>query len=130
MKLDGIEIYNAYWANEFEGEPVAQQQERTVTGALINFERAQPAGQPMTIRGAWVKRSVLKQLQAKRATANIVCTVELDDARKYSVIFDRSKASLEATQIDGAPAAPNDNDQYEIVLNLQIIEDITPIGGA
>lgn len=125
MKLDDIDIYNLYWANEFDYEPVVQAQIRSVTGALINFEQAQPAGQTMTLTGAWVSRTTLLALQNKRKTANAILEVTLDDGRIFNTIFDRSKApSLEAVLIDGIAANPEANDQYSITLNLQIIAQI------
>ena len=125
MKLDDIDIYNLYWANEFDYEPVAQAQIRSVTGALINFEQAQPVGQTMTLTGAWVSRTTLLALQAKRTTANNTIEVTLDDGRIFTTIFDRSKTpSLEAVLIDGIAANPEANDQYSITLNLQIIAQI------
>ena len=125
MKLDDIDIYNLYWANEFDYEPVVQAQIRSVTGALINFEQAQPVGQTMTLTGAWVSRTTLLALQAKRTTANNTIEVTLDDGRIFTTIFDRSKTpSLEAVLIDGIAANPEANDQYSITLNLQIIAQI------
>lgn len=125
MKLDDIDIYNLYWANEFDYEPVVQAQIRSVTGALINFEQAQPVGQTMTLTGAWVSRTTLLALQAKRTTANNTIEVKLDDGRIFTTIFDRSKTpSLEAVLIDGIAANPEANDQYSITLNLQIIAQI------
>ena len=126
MTLDDIELYNAYWANEFDDEPVEQVQYRTVTGALINFERAKLAGQQMTITGCWITRETLLQLQEKRSQANNTSSIKLDDNREFNVIFDRSRSpSIESELIDGTKTNPGDSDLYEITLHLQIIQETT-----
>ena len=125
MKFAGIELYNAAWADEFEYEPVVQAQMRSVTGALIHFEQAQPTGQSMTLTDSWIKRSVLLELQALRLQSNQQHEVELDDGRKFSVIFDRSKTpSLRAELIEGTPALPTNDDIYSVTLTLQIISEL------
>jgi len=129
MNLAGIEIYNLYWANEFEYEGVAQAQFRGVTGALINFEQAQPTGAKMTLTGAWVKRSVLKQLQTKRHLAGQEHTLTLADGRTFTVIWDRTQQSLEAELIEGTRTQPTDDDIYAITLHLQIIAETTAESG-
>lgn len=129
MNLAGIEIYNLYWANEFEYEPVAQAQFRSVTGSLINFEQAQEAGAKMTLTGAWVKRSVLKQIQSKRQLAGQEHTLTLEDGRAFKVIFDRSSSSLESELIEGTRTQPTDDDIYAITLHLQVIAETTAESG-
>ena len=126
MTLDQIELYNAYWSNEFEDEPVEQVQYRTVTGALINFERAKLAGQQMTITGCWLDRATLLQLQSKRNSAGNVSSVVLEDGRSFDVIFDRSRSpSIESELIDGTKTNPADTDIYEITIHLQILSETT-----
>ena len=124
MKLAGIEISNMYWANEFDYEPVAQVQMRTVTGAPVVFERSQKSGAPMTLTGGWAKRSIVKQLQDKRELAGQVFTLELGD-REFEVMFDRSQQSIIATQLDGGFVDPSDNDRYEITLNMLLLAETT-----
>lgn len=126
MKIDGIEIYNLYWADEFDYEPVVQAQLRAIDGALINFEQAQPVGQTMTLSGAWITRPTVIALQEKRRVAGSVMTVEMDDGRQYSAIFDRSRPpSMAVELIEGAASNPSDSDIYAITLNLQIISRIS-----
>lgn len=124
MKLAGIEISNMYWANEFDYEPVAQVQMRTVTGAPVIFERNQKSGAPMRLTGGWAKRSIIKQLQEKRELAGQVFTLELGD-REFEVMFDRSQQSIIATQLDGGFVDPSDNDRYEITLNMLLLAETT-----
>ena len=124
MKLAGIEISNMYWANEFDYEPVAQVQMRTVTGAPVIFERSQKSGSPMTLTGGWAKRSIVKQLQDKRELAGQTHTLELGD-REFEVMFDRTQQSIIATQLDGGFVDPSDNDCYEITLNMLLLAETT-----
>ena len=121
MIFSGITIPNAYWANEFEDEGVAQVQRRSVSGALLVFEQAQPAGRKMTITGAWVTRATLLAIQTKRLQVAQAHSLTLDDGRTFTVFFDRSQSSLDAQLIHGTPAAPELTDTYSITLKLQII---------
>ena len=79
----------------------------------------------MTLTGAWVKRSVLKQLQAKRHLAGQEHTLTLADGRTFTVIWDRTQQSLEAELIEGTRTQPTDDDIYAITLHLQIIAETT-----
>ena len=119
MQLDTLTL-NGYWSNEFEYEPVAQEQARSVTGALIAWERAQPMGAPVTLSDCWMTRADLQALQAKRQTAATSMTLTLDDARQFTVLFDRSQKSIDATPVDGPFTVPASTDRYNVTLHLLI----------
>lgn len=119
---DEITLTNAVWQDEFDYEPIAQEQQRTVTGGLVTWEQAQPVGETMTITGVWLSRAQLEAMQAKRLQVNQAHTVELDDGRKFAVIF--SRPAITATPIDGPFTVPSPNDKYDVILHLQIISPI------
>lgn len=124
-KISNIQIDNAYWSDEFDYEGVAQVQKRSVTGALLVFEQAQPTGQPLTLQGAWVTRQALLQLQTLRRQVSELVVVELEDGRKFNALFNRSEKSIESKLVRGAAALPNDDDLYEVVLRFLIVSQIS-----
>lgn len=121
MNIDGIELENMYWSDEYDYEGVEQVRLRSQTGALHVFERAQQGGQPMNLIGAWVTHVVLAQLQALRKQAGLVMSVELDDGRVFSVVFDREGKSIEAVKVSGSSTNPQPEDLYEVAIKLLII---------
>lgn len=122
--LDTITLDNAAWLDEYSYEPVKQETARSVTGALVTWEQAQPAGEPMTLGGIWLTRSALQTLQAKRATAATAMTLTLDDTRAFSVLFDRSQKSIEVEAINGPYTVPAASDLYAVTLHLLILEQL------
>lgn len=121
MIFDGVIIENMAWANEWDYEPVRQEVHRSVTGALVVFERAEPAGEKMQLSGGWVTRAQLRDINAKRAAAAQNYELVLDDGRGFWVMFDRSQQSVVATPVDGPYTVPEDSDRYALVLNLLIV---------
>jgi len=124
-KISNIQIDNAYWSDEFDYEGVAQVQKRSVTGALLVFEQAQPTGQPLTLQGAWVTRQALLQLQTLRRQVSELVVVELEDGRKFNALFNRSEKSIESKLVRGAAALPSDDDLYEVTLRFLIVSQIS-----
>ncbi len=52
MTLDGIELPDdLLWVDEFDWNPVAQDIERSLTGALMVQEQAKLYGRPITLTG-------------------------------------------------------------------------------
>jgi hypothetical protein len=93
------------WANELAWEQVQQDQQRTVTGALVVDQFVQVSGRPITIAptpgGGWLTREEWAQIDAWRHTAGLVLTLTLDDEdeTQLSVIFDRP--AMEAEPVRG-----------------------------
>lgn len=123
MNINGVELVNTYWSDEYDYEGVAQARLRSQTGALHVFERAQPNGQPMTLTNAWVTHSVLAQLQALRKQAGLVMPVELDDGRTFSTIFNREDKSIDVVQVSGSRVEPQSDDLYQVTIKLLIVGD-------
>ncbi|MGI9276338.1 MAG: hypothetical protein ACR2PT_16035 [Endozoicomonas sp.] len=127
MQLDTITLPDdLLWINEFDWNPVEQNQERSLTGALMVQEQAMSFGRPIELSGGveagWVNRSVVVDLLALSSIANKVMTLTLPDLRQYSVIFDRSNGNpVGANQI--LPFAfPGDDHQYSLTIRLLTVE--------
>jgi hypothetical protein len=104
MKLDSIELDDQLaWVDEFDWDAVAQEQQRSITGALLVQEGAKLHGRPITLRsdeGAWTPLSVVRQLENLRDQPRRVMQLSLADGREFSVIFNRQAgAPLEAAPL-------------------------------
>nr|MDT0253689.1 hypothetical protein [Endozoicomonas sp.] len=127
MQLDTITLPDdLLWINEFEWNPVEQNQERTLTGALLVQEQSKQHGRSIKLSGGddagWVNRSTVVSLLTLSETTHQIMTLTLPDLRQFSVIFDRSSGSpVEAQQI--LPFAfPGDNYQYSLTIRLLTVE--------
>ncbi len=127
MQLDSITLPDdLLWVDEFEWNPVEQNTERSLSGALLVEEQTKVKGRPITLSGGshagWVNRATVISLVAKAETANHTMTLTLPDNRQFSVIFDRRSSSpIEAQQI--LPFAyPDDNYQYSLIIRLLTVE--------
>ncbi|GAA4648165.1 hypothetical protein GCM10023116_04310 [Kistimonas scapharcae] len=122
MTLDDIELPDdLLWVNEYQWQPVAQETERTLTGALLVQEQAKLYGREIELSGeqsGWVSRSIIEALKVLEAEAGKIMTLTLADSRTFSVIFDRSNgAAVEAQQV--LPYAYPDNDYlYSLTIRL------------
>ncbi|MFK0570084.1 hypothetical protein [Endozoicomonas sp.] len=123
MQLDTITLPDdLLWINEFEWNPVEQNVERSLTGALLVQERQITHGRTIVLSGGneagWVSRLTVKNLFALSKAANKTMSLTLPDGRQFSVIFDRSNGSpVEAQQV--LPFAyPEDSDQYFLKIKL------------
>ena len=87
MTLDGIELPDdLLWVDEFDWNPVAQDIERSLTGALMVQEQVKLYGRPITLTGGdeagWVTRVTILELMALVETPNRVMTLIFSDERK------------------------------------------------
>ncbi|WP_315807779.1 hypothetical protein [Pseudomonas sp. C9-3] len=104
MMLDSIELDDQFeWADEFEWDAVAQEQERSLTGALLVQEGVKLHGRSVTLKsggGVWTPLAIVRQLEVLRDQRLKVMDLVLPDGRAFSVIFNRSNgAPLKATPI-------------------------------
>lgn len=122
MMLDRIELDDQFeWADEFDWDPVAQEQERSLTGALLVQEGVKLHGRPITLKssgGVWTPLSVVRQLEALRDQRLKVMPLVLPDGREFSVIFNRSSgAPLKASQVFRT-ANPSPDEDYDVEISL------------
>ncbi|PJI50803.1 MAG: hypothetical protein CTR55_00455 [Pseudomonas sp.] len=122
MMLDSIELDDQFeWADEFDWDAVAQDQERSLTGALLVQEGVKLHGRPITLKasgGVWTPLSVVRQLEALRDQRMQVMPLVLPDGREFSVIFNRSNgAPLKATPIF-REVNPTPDATYDVEISL------------
>lgn len=110
------------WVNEFGWSAIEQEQEHSVAGNLIVHQGEKLAGRPIELesgQGAWVKRSVVLQLQSLfNSASELTLSFWGTD---YTVIFDRPDGfrAREVTRL----ANPGPDHYYTI--NLAFIEVTT-----
>jgi len=65
MMLDSVELDDQFeWVDEFEWDAVAQEQERSLTGALLIQEGTKLYGRPITLKsngGVWTQGNRMKR---------------------------------------------------------------------
>ncbi len=95
MTLDGIELPDdLLWVDEFDWNPVAQDIERSLTGALMVQEQPKLHGRPITLTGGdeagWVTRGTVLELMSLVKNTNETMMLTLFDGREFSVVWDRA----------------------------------------
>lgn len=122
MQLAGIDLDPQHdWIDEYEWDPVAQTQDRTLTGKLVVQEGAKVHGRPITLDGtgcAWTPLSVVRQLEALRDQPGLVMPLVLPDGRAFSVIFNRAEGAPLTARPVHREVFPSPDEPYEIVLRL------------
>lgn len=103
------------WLDELQWEPVQQQLDRTVTGALVAQESTLTGGRPMTLGGVWVTRATALQLRVLADAADATHALVLRGAAAIPVRFRRPALSAVPVVVYADPAA---GDHYELTLNL------------
>ncbi|OWP50271.1 hypothetical protein [Pseudomonas nitroreducens] len=129
MRLDSVELDDQFeWVDEFDWDPVAQVQERSLTGVLLVQEGQKIHGRPITLQsndGVWTPLSVVRQLEVLRDQSGRVMPLLLPDGREYWVIFDRTNgAPLTAKQVFRT-VNPGPDVDYDV--NLRLITVAPPI---
>jgi len=117
MLIDGITLSNQFdWRNEFEWSPVAQTQDRSVTGAFLVQEQQKTYGRPIDLVGGedavWHDRATVAALKAKEDIVGHQFDVTLPDGQTFKCIFNRDTgAAIQArrlTRYGGTPQATTD----------------------
>ena len=100
---DGTDEYGSIeWPDRYDWAPVAQRQARTLGGALVVYEAALTAAQPVTLEArepvCWLPEATVQALAALAAVADASYTLTFG-AESYRVAFDHARAALEMTPI-------------------------------
>ncbi|WP_067521612.1 hypothetical protein [Endozoicomonas ascidiicola] len=126
MQLDDITLPDdLLWINEFDWNPVEQNLERSLTGALLVQEGELKQGRSMELSGGdsagWVTRDTVVSLQTLAETPNKIMPLVLPDMRLFSVIFDRSSGSPMVANPVLEEAYPAVDSYYYLLLRLIIV---------
>lgn len=91
------------WTDEHEWDPVAQEQDRSLTGALMIQEGVKLHGRPITLasnEGAWFTLETVQALQALRDQPGIVMLLSLPSGEQHHVTWNRpAGAPVEAVPL-------------------------------
>lgn len=109
------------WVDQFDWDPVAQVQDRSLKGALIIQEGVKLYGRPITLAsngGAWFTLETVRALEALRDQPGIVMPLTLQDGSEHFVTWNRAEGSpLQATQVFRR-SNPSPDCEYELTLRL------------
>ncbi len=109
------------WTDEWDWTPIAQEQERSLSGALLVQQGSKLYGRPITLKsngGAWFPLSLVRSLEVLRDIPGKVMPLALPDGRTFTVIFDHSNgAPLKATPLF-RQVNPGGDHLYELELSL------------
>ena len=116
--LDAIALpIDLTWSDEYGGwTPVEQEEQFTLTGALVIQTAIKAAGRPITLTGGWATKAQLDALNAKLAS-NAVMTLTLQDARTFQVRFANKAAPLIGNPVEPY-AVQEATDLYELTLKF------------
>lgn len=122
ITLAGIALDDHHeWSDEFKWSAVEQEQDRSLSGALIVQEGVKKYGRPITLaanNAAWTPLAVVRQLEELRDQLGLVMPLELADGRTFHVIFNRVDGDpLEAQQLV-REVEPGPDADYLITLRL------------
>lgn len=113
------------WSDEFDWQPIEQNHERAVNGALITQEGTKLAGRPISLvspnsEQGWIKRadlSILKDWSAKQGEKFTLVFEYPHDKRQFTVIFNHAEKAIEASPVKGFPTV-SDGDFYRATLRF------------
>lgn len=117
------------WVDEFQWDAVAQDQQRSLSGALIIQEGGKLYGRPITLSsngGAWFTLATVRALEAKRDTAQKIMPLTLPDGREFYVTWNHAAGA----PVEAAPlfrqVAPQSGALYELTLRLITVAPPAP----
>lgn len=91
------------WTDQFTWDPVAQEQERSLSGALIVQEGVRRYGRPITLAsndGAWFTLATVRALEALRADVGRIMLLTLPSGEQHYVTWNRAAgAAVEAERL-------------------------------
>ena len=109
------------WTDEWEWNAIEQQQDRSLSGALILQEGVKLYGRPITLSsngGAWFTLAKVRALEALAAAPARVMQLTLPTGSSYHVVWNRAAGpAVQAKPIYRA-VAPGADALYELTLRL------------
>lgn len=112
------------WADEFAWNPVSQQVDPSVTGALLIQTSVLLAGRPITLAGGqdqrgWISRAALLQCQAWAAVPGQVMALAYRGTT-HTVIWRHQDGAIDASPVDPRTDDAADDD-YRVTLRFMRI---------
>jgi len=86
------------WSDEYDWQPVEERRTYSITGALLIDVGLRLTGRPITLRGWWLSRAQIDQLQAWAALPAAFLTLVLRGVT-YTVRFDHVAPPVEAASL-------------------------------
>ena len=109
------------WTDEYSWQPVEQETEFSITGALIVQTGERQAGRPITLAGetdrSTLLRAALDQLATWAATPGQEMTLTMRGAA-HTVIFDHPGAIQAAQLVPGAPIDTAGGGRYAVTIKF------------
>ena len=123
MTLDGIELPDdLLWVDEFDWSPVAQDIDRSLTGALMVQEQAKLFGRPITLTGGneagWVTRATVLELMALAKLPSKSMLLILADGREFQVYFNRGNNNSVSASLLMPESGLSPESLYTIIIGL------------
>ena len=117
------------WTDEHEWDPVEQNQDRSLGGALMVQEGVKLYGRPITLasnEAAWFTLATIEALQALRAQPGIVMLLTLPSGAQHHVTWNRAAgAPVEAVPLFRRVVYQPD-DLFTLTLRLITVAPPTP----
>lgn len=119
MTLNGINLPEMIWQDEFSWRPVTQRTERTLTGKLFVEEALLHKGRPITLTDAWITRTTLQEIQSLASVPAATYPLTLQ-GQSYTVAFRHNDQAFTAVPIKPL-TDPDSTDFYELTLRLMVV---------
>jgi len=129
LTLDGIDLADnpdlggeqMEWVDEWDWNAVEQEQERSLSGALIIQEGLKLYGRPITLSsngGAWFTLAKIRELEAAAAAAAAVHLLTLPTGAQHYVTWNRAAGPAVQARPIHRTVNPGPDWLYELTLRL------------
>lgn len=109
------------WTDEWEWNAIEQEQDRSLTGALIVQEGIKLYGRPITLSsngGAWFTLAKVRELEAKAAIPVSVMLLTLPTGEQHHVTWNRAAGPAVQARPVHRTVAPGPDWKHELTLRL------------
>ena len=109
------------WTDEWEWNAIEQEQDRSLTGALIVQEGVKLYGRPITLSsngGAWFTLAKVRELEAKAAIPVSVMLLTLPTGEQHYVTWNRAAGPVVQARPVHRTVAPGPDWKHELTLRL------------
>lgn len=109
------------WIDEWDWDPVAQEQDRSLSGALIVQEGVKLYGRPITLSsngGAWFTLAKVRELEAKAAARVSVMLLTLPTGAEHHVTWNRAAGPAVQAVPMWRAVTPGPDAKHELTLRL------------